>query len=310
MTTPVEPKKNDKHNPAVVGVGSQLRKAREACNLSRMDVAEQLYLEEKTIYALENDSYSELPEALFVKGYIRNYARLVGLDSEKLVKLYESSEIEQPPPALKNVCKTREKVSEDSSLPSWQIIFLGIVGVLLLLFVYLFNNSDLVEQNITTAVTQESIDPPLSAEIFQDGDDTDEERVADLSAEDTLGNTNENSDDSKGEPAADENAETVAKAVTDMESSGDIATITMSFIRDSWVEVSDANDKRLYFDLAKNGSEINLSGVAPFNVLLGYAIGVTIQYNGEPFDLTPYIRGKMARFTLGKAGDRMVDNEL
>ena len=68
---------------------------------------------------------------------------------------------------------------------------------------------------------------------------------------------------------------------------------------DSWIEVYDANKTRLYLGLARAGDEIKLAGMAPFSVLLGYASGVTVRYNDEPFDPSPYANAGIARFTLG-----------
>ena len=74
--------------------------------------------------------------------------------------------------------------------------------------------------------------------------------------------------------------------------------------RDSWIEVHDANKISLYQGLARAGNEIRLSGKAPFSVLLGYAQGVEVRFNNEPFDPAPYANAGIARFTLGAADNR------
>ncbi len=325
MTTLIESTEQDKNPSSVAaGIGSQLRKARKSHQLSQIDVAEQLYLEEGTVDALENDDYDALPEAIFVKGYIRNYSRLVGLNSEALIKLYEDSVKQQPLPVLENVCKTKDKVSEQHTLPRWQILSLGAISLVLLLLVYAFNSSEVKEEAVVTKVFDTSVDMPLSDdetialdEVSQDSKKSEIELPPESSAK--------SSDSVEATPqVVREIAETIdvvpamstpesvreVITTTEIPPVGDHVTMTLSFIRDSWVEISDATGQRLYFDLAKDGSEFSVSGVAPFDILLGYAIGVTIQYNGEPFDLTPYIRGKMARLTLGKAGDKANSDEL
>ena len=55
--------------------GAMLRQAREAAGLTHAAVGEALHLTVHYIKALENDDYNKLPGQLFVKGYMRTYAR-------------------------------------------------------------------------------------------------------------------------------------------------------------------------------------------------------------------------------------------
>jgi cytoskeleton protein RodZ len=52
--------------------------------------------------------------------------------------------------------------------------------------------------------------------------------------------------------------------------------------------------------MGKPGEEINITGAAPFNVLLGYSPGVMVTFNGNKFDTEPFTKGSIARFTLSK----------
>jgi cytoskeleton protein RodZ len=68
---------------------------------------------------------------------------------------------------------------------------------------------------------------------------------------------------------------------------------------DSWVEVYDMAGKRLFFNLAKAGQTLALSGTPPFRVILGYARDAEVEYNDAPFDPSPFINKDIARFTVG-----------
>lgn len=70
------------------GPGSQLRKARERLGLEQSMVASHLHLSHSIIQALEWDDYENLPSAVFVKGYLRNYARLVKVDEDAVVTAF------------------------------------------------------------------------------------------------------------------------------------------------------------------------------------------------------------------------------
>lgn len=65
--------------------GRRLREAREARQLSRDEVANQLHQDVQIIQALEEDNYASLPGQTYVLGYLRSYARLLKLPEEEIV---------------------------------------------------------------------------------------------------------------------------------------------------------------------------------------------------------------------------------
>ena len=67
------------------GPGAALQAAREARQLSVPQVADQLKLSSAAVTALEANDWDRLPAQVFVRGYIRAYARLMGLDDEELL---------------------------------------------------------------------------------------------------------------------------------------------------------------------------------------------------------------------------------
>jgi cytoskeletal protein RodZ len=91
----------DGTNPAAgndrLSIGARLAAARKACELDPRVVASELHLDLATIEAIENDDKAALPAAIFVKGYLRNYARLVGLPEEEIVRDYTEQTGEPPP---------------------------------------------------------------------------------------------------------------------------------------------------------------------------------------------------------------------
>lgn len=77
-----------------VNVGKTLREAREKLGLSVADVANRIKFAAKQIEWLEDDDYARLPEAAFVRGFVRSYARLVELDPAQLLATLPSSHIQ------------------------------------------------------------------------------------------------------------------------------------------------------------------------------------------------------------------------
>ena len=77
-------------------------------------------------------------------------------------------------------------------------------------------------------------------------------------------------------------------------------TLVLTVNSDSWIEIYDVNSQRVYFDLGRRGDRLTLHGTAPFEILLGFAQGVSIEFNGEPIEQAPFTRSGVARFTLGE----------
>ena len=83
--------------------------------------------------------------------------------------------------------------------------------------------------------------------------------------------------------------------------SGPRARIVLQTVQGSWVDIRDAYDNKLIYENVPAGRVITLDGNEPLSVFVGNAAGVNLQFNGKPFDITPYKRGLVARFTLGAA---------
>jgi cytoskeleton protein RodZ len=80
-----------------------------------------------------------------------------------------------------------------------------------------------------------------------------------------------------------------------------ISKMVIEYQKDSWTEVDDNAGRRLVYGLMRAGQTIELKGEAPFKVFLGLAEGVTIHYNNDLFDFSPFRRGEVARFRIGRA---------
>ena len=72
------------------GPGASLRAAREGQQIPIDQVAEQLHLSVSMVEAMERDDYAHLPGPVFVRGYLKNYARLVGLSVDHILAAYEA----------------------------------------------------------------------------------------------------------------------------------------------------------------------------------------------------------------------------
>ena len=71
------------------------------------------------------------------------------------------------------------------------------------------------------------------------------------------------------------------------------------FSDDCWVEVRGGEGELLHMDLARAGDTLNVTGDAPFSIVLGYAPGVRLTYNGDAVALGPHTRNRKAELVLG-----------
>ena len=76
--------------------------------------------------------------------------------------------------------------------------------------------------------------------------------------------------------------------------------LAIQLAKESWVEIYDRGGGRLYYSLAREGSEVVVRGAGPMNVLLGDVESAAVAYNGEPYDLSRYRGRSVVRFTVGE----------
>ena len=84
--------------PAGAGPGEQLQAARIQQGMSLEDVASRMHLSISILEAIEENDFDEITAPIFVKGYLRAYARIVSLDEDEMINLYSDYYSEEDPP--------------------------------------------------------------------------------------------------------------------------------------------------------------------------------------------------------------------
>ena len=108
MTEQITQQSSNKEKHANASIGDTLRQAREACSYSITYVAAHTHLNEDVIVAIENDEHDKLSSPVFVKGYIRSYAKLLDIDVEPLLSNYaDVAPVERVTPQVKRSKKVR-----------------------------------------------------------------------------------------------------------------------------------------------------------------------------------------------------------
>jgi len=277
-------------NPAAAEApGAALTAARQAQNLSVADVARQLKLSVSQIEALEAGAFEKLPGPIFVRGFIRNYARLLKLDPKKMLSSVEPRLPAQPPsegvPPSKDIpfppARTRP-------WPWYAAAMLLLIGGLVA-YEFYWNESEFTVVKPVTAPSPVTV----VAEPAPGGPAA--PAVADVAAAAAA------AQDAKAvAKTAQTAAQSMPAAVSDEDRLPKPGERPLQFVfqEESWVEIQDRSGKIIFSQLNQAGSKRRVYGTPPLSVVVGNAHGVRLTYNGEPVDLSRHTKVDVARLTL------------
>ena len=71
-------------------LGEELRRERVRRNLTFKDIEQVLHIKTTYLEAIEDGNYAVIPGRVYAKGFIRNYGNYLGLDGDRLVKVYQN----------------------------------------------------------------------------------------------------------------------------------------------------------------------------------------------------------------------------
>lgn len=279
---------------AAATLGTILSQTRKQKGLSVGEVAERLKLPARQVEAMESGRYKGLPEAVFIKGFLSSYARLLELD-EKELKQY----LQQIFPAgnqqlTSDVCKvTSEGLDFQNKLqrrhfPRWLIVVL--VGILIGAVVYAWQHKSTSENARQTATASQEISAQATS-------------ISDIAASNirivpmTASELTSTSAASTGANASQTDA-----GHTSMEASQALAVSTDTLVikpeNKTWLQVSDRSGKVLIKEVIDAGSTHQFSGAAPYKIILGNTLGTSIQFAGKDVAI-PQNKKRTAVITVG-----------
>jgi cytoskeleton protein RodZ len=301
--------------------GRVLRDARIAANLAQGEVASRLNLTVTFVDALERDASAELPSPVFVRGYIKNYARLLGLATANLVDLYDAQRAPDEPLELRS--RTPVKVTgRRGGLPRSLLLLMAVV-VIGAITAWWLDAQDgvspaallggLFPARTATPPEPAVLPPPVVETPLPDmGTVRGPESVGpDTGAAVTMSGPAPAGDGdvpdaapSAPPVAAPATPPPVAVAPPPPPPSGDRLELQVN--HDAWIEITDSAGERLVFDILASGTRREVRGVGPFVVLLGRAEAVDLKLNGQTVDHVVHHRKGIARFIVEEQGGEIV----
>ncbi len=288
-----------------VGPGQLLRNAREQLGWTREQVASRIHLRLTLIAAIEADTYDKHTSHTFIRGYLRAYAKLVGIPEETILAAYEKLGLTPPDNIdMQSFSRRSRQQANDSRLKvvTWLVIL-----VLIGLSVAWWWQSTArrsagddalaaTEMSATVNTPESNVAPAVEVAepVLPVASDAVSTQVVVSGATATLPVVA--TDASAAVPTDVSGAVSTAESTTTEPAKA--PQLKMSFTADCWLDVKDANGKTLFSGLKKANDELVLEGPEPLRFIIGAPMAVNLEYQGKSFDMSRYNNGRTARFSL------------
>lgn len=271
--------------------GELLRCEREQQGLSIELASSQSRIKASVIASIESGETLEIP-SVYLRGYIRNYARFLGIDTARIEGQIEH--IKGAEPAVRTVFSVK---SGRSSGEKWlKASSYLVASALIATLVWQFTHEAVRFSQGDSKLSSTNRTLPASGEpARQDTRSSNTHLNASIASVEMLSKRSELASDSAAEQAW------AAISDTGEAEAGDVSQmhkLSISASADTWVEIADSAGNQLELDLIRAGSSREYNGQAPFDIKIGRASAVVLNMDGTPVDLGPHTHGNVARITL------------
>ena len=253
------------------GCGARLRQAREAAGLTLEVVAARLKMPVRVVMALESEDGASLDAPVFVRGQLRSYARLLGLDIESELTRAQVAEV-TPPQLVSHTHVPRVRwVAEQLARRTIYIAVTAAIAVP----VWMATSPHLVNNGVAL----QSLELPAVADAGPAG--------------------------AAGPVATPAPRTPMVASFTSMPRAAAAAAapgLSMTFNADSWVQVFASDGRALEQGMLAAGQSRRYATGEVGRVVLGNSSAVSVEHAGKPVDLAPFSRANVARFTLSSDG--------
>lgn len=137
-----------------VGPGMRLREAREQAKITISEVANQLHLTSKYVEAMETDDYVATPNRVFVRGYLRSYAKFLNLPPDEILAEFDALGVVDKQAVSSTIVLTAPSRGSLEHFTPW-IIGVFLIGMGLLLFLWWRSQHSSVENNSFSTLSQD-----------------------------------------------------------------------------------------------------------------------------------------------------------
>jgi cytoskeleton protein RodZ len=295
-------------------VGEILRAEREARGLSVEEIAERVKYSVRQVEALEHDDAEHLPQGTFLRGFVRSYARVLGMDESRLLEAththtehhFDVTDVQAGGAPL--------PITGDASRRS-RYLLLGALAVAVLLASFVLMKPADISLSITARVSEEVAAEPASAvSAAAPVEATPEQAVVTQAAEPAKvveapkPVVTPKSVVASPSPQVSEPVTAAPESATqDSSPKSEVPLallmkrpIHIVFIEEAWMEIVDVNGEILLSRVTQAGEEKWIGGGhrAPYNITIGRPGAIRMYYHGKEIDLSQYNSASVAKLVL------------
>ena len=261
--------------------GERLVEARRELQISVVEIAKELHLDEVKVRALERNEFDILGAPVFAKGHLKKYAQLVGVDPDDvLTDYYQLTRSLETTPVISVRTRPRQELTPGPWIAVIVVIIIAVTAY------WWFTSRPLTEEPEVPQEALLPVDQESESEVLAptDTEETESDEPAETATAPIIESTSEPDVEETSEPVVEETSEPVVEESPPTVEDGQLFLL-VTYTGDCWTEITDASGRRLLFALGKDGRTVELSGAEPFNVLFGNPGNVSVQVNGEDYAL-------------------------
>ena len=270
-----------------VSVGQQLRAAREARGLVVADVAKAIKLGPRQVVAIEADDWPSLPCTTIIRGFVRNYARLLELNPDLLMSKLDGMKMPQAP-ELELSVGSPVNIPQEGKVDRREYVRVlsGLIVLILAVLAFFFLPQEFLNTVLSTLKTPAQSREVAAEKVLVPGSDAAKSSDVDVAPP----ATSVLPGGSVVPPL--QSAPVSASNLTSANA------LQFRFAQPSWVEVRDRSGQIIFSQLSQADSQREIEGQPPFALVIGNASHVTLKYKGKTVDLSLRSKDDVARLTL------------
>lgn len=304
---PAQAKESPQPTLFAESLAQRLIAAREARGWKTADVASKLRLPLHVVQTIEAEQFDRIGHGIYLRGYLNNYARLVGVPTAAVEAVLQN--YAAPPPQLVSsgrVSHSRYLIDRYSGSALY-VVLTGVIFVPLVMFAMNMGSDGaarLLPLDAPSASTPGVANPTVELPIAKPGDGvTNAAPVASATSAGGPAATSETADAPLMASLTPVLRAQSAPARTEPTPAATAAgTLTLSLAEASWIEIVDTDGKRLESGILPAGSVKSYASDKALDVRIGNTTGAKVEINGSEQDITPYNRGNVAHFKLFASG--------
>ncbi len=298
-----------------VQCGEALYIARTNEGLSTQEVAKQLRLGNAQIEALERDDFASLPEATIVKGFIRNYAKLLKIPAEPLLNAYIQLAPEKEGYNFALNPGINMKITESRKSRKLNYFF-AFAALLLAAGIWFFYQSYVQKPNPINPMPESTeLLPELELPISEQVEDTptttlvmpEQPKEPPVEAAETAVAAKVEAGDAEPEAVVTPEKAQDSEELEEAEQSEEAVTtepptvvgktrLQFSATQETWLSVVNVSGREVYNKILYAGDRDTIDISQPSEIVVGNAHGTTLIVDGKSIDLAPYTRINVARY--------------